>query len=94
MFKKIGKYDLVKEVIGKCPWIIDVKKESATQADPYIIALVIDESKKQMSKITNYTDPTTYVIVTEDNGLRNAGRSYKIKSVKLLNMFEIESWSF
>ena len=94
MFKTVDDYSVVKNVIKECPWLIDSKKESAIQADPYVIALVILESTKHKRTMDHYTNPNTHFIVAEDKGLSEAANKHNINPFKILKFFEEENWSF
>lgn len=93
MFKKIDNYTLVQQIIKKCPWIIDVKKSSTSQADPYVVALVISESIKQKGTLTHFTTPDTNFMVAEDNDIIQASKVFGLNSIKILNLFRNEKWS-
>jgi len=86
----------VKEILGKHPYLAKSEEVSASNADPWLIALAIVKNEEEKE---NLFSNSKYVIVTEESKtnpqkIPAVCRNYNIECINLLEFFRRVGWRF
>lgn len=96
MFRKpdAAQVTLTQQILGTFPKLVDASKQAA-EADPFVIALAIEENRKQASLLN--AGSKCLVVAEERRGSQNirvACARYGVQCVDHMGLFRNEGWQF
>jgi len=86
--------EIVRDILSKHPYLAKSQK-IGPNADPWIIALVIQKNEEEQQKLFQ----NVYIVVTEESKIKaqkipSVCRNYGIDCINILKLFEKEGWKF